>query len=388
MQRRSNEMRAMHAVVNAAIALCVIAIAPSATAEIVLSDPALTIEVSSSDGSAILEVPLADLIWDSDAQVLDWNPGQAIEFADQDGAVSLAVLESLQFDIERCGKIALSFNLRAGARDATVVVRSGLLEFPSIASDQAQARASAGFTLRDLDQDGSYLYGLPGDGTGACRAYYNGNPDFGARFAHLVAMISTGSGGTASASQSNPTVGYRSVGQEVQSCALELAFVISDHDRATVSASFDLAPDPDICGLDSDGDGVPDWLDGCPDNPELTQPGDDGCGAPSGDDDDGDDVEPDDQESPGDPIDDASPDDLPGGQPSSDDPRASLGNSNSSGASGSSGAAGSGDDVYIEQLDQLLGGGVAPCGAGIVSLLPVMILGLAGAKSGFGRRRI
>lgn len=361
------------------------ALIPSVAAEIVLSDPALSIEISSADGSAVLDVPSSDLVWDAGSERLYWNPGRAISFAE--GAVTLAVLESVQFEIERCGKIGLNLTLRAGVREVVVAARSGLLEFPVVAADQAQARASASFTLRDLDSDGSYVYGLPANGTGIYRAYYNGDPGNGRRFAHLVALISAGSGGTASASQSSPTVGYSLVGREVGSLAIELVFALSDHDRLSASTYFDLLPDPAICGQDSDGDGWPDWLDGCPENPDLIQPGDNGCEADDGG---GDILDPNDGSQPGSQPSDSNPSNEPtpagGSSPSGDKLSGSSPGIPGANHAGSGTVGDGGDAVLLEQVDQLVGGIAAPCGMGAAGLLPVMMLGLCGLKLG-GRNR-
>jgi hypothetical protein len=345
----------------AGICALILALSPTATADVALSTTALSIEVSSDSGSAILEVPRADLVWDADAQVLSWNPGGAVQIAD--GGVNLAVLESLQFAIQRCGKINLSLSIRAGAADIDVVARSGLLEFPAVAAGAAEAQAFASFTLRDLDSDGSCVSGLPADGTGIFRAYYNGDPDSGTRFAHLIALISAGSGGTASAFQSSPTVGYGPIGCEVYSLATELAFTLSDNDRLTASTSFDLIPKPDTCSFDWDEESWPDGYDGDHDAGQPDQPGD---GAPA-----------DQYVDPSADI--AQSDDgaSPSGQPDKPELADSSGDNppNESQTLGAS-----------IGLDQLPGGGVALCGAGMLGFLPLMLLGLAAARSTHQRR--
>ncbi|GAG15029.1 unnamed protein product, partial [marine sediment metagenome] len=111
----------------------------------------------------------------------------------------------------------------------------------------------------------------------AYRAHFNGAAPDGTMFAHLVALISV-SGGTASASQREPGSGYRAVGSAVSDMSAEVAFSLSAHDRLAGSTTFDVDPDPGDCGDDADGDGLPDWLDGCPDDPEKVDPGDCGCG--------------------------------------------------------------------------------------------------------------
>jgi hypothetical protein len=345
----------------AGICALILALSPAATADVALSNPALTIEVSSDSGSAVLEVSRADLIWDADAQVLSWNPGGAVQIAD--GAVNLAVLESLQFAIQRCGKINLSMSMRAGAGEIDVVARSGLLEFPAVAAGEAEARAFASFTLRDLDSDGSRVSGMPGDGTGIFRAYYNGDADSGARFAHLIALISTGGGGTASAYQSSPTVGYSPIGCEVHGLAVELAFTLSDHDRLSASTSFDLIPKPDTCIFDWDEESDPEWSEegSDPDQPDQYS-GD----APS----------------------DQYVDPSTGTTPPSDDKSPSIPADKPEHVDSSNGNVPNDLQTLSESisLDQLPGGGVALCGAGALGFLPLMLLGLAAARSARPRR--
>ena len=376
------------------LCMAIVVLPSNSVAEIALGDPALSVEVSSSAGAAVFELPLDEMIWDPSAQALEWDSSSAVELISDEGA-TLAILESLSFGIKGCSGFALNLRIRAGADDLVVKARSGLLEFPAISADVAQARASAGFSLRDLNLDGAMLYGLEGDGTGAGRFYYNGVPGEGVRFAHLVSMIACGGGGNASASQSNPLVGYAALNREARSLCVEVAFVLSDHDRATASLQYDLEPGPADCGLDSDGDGLPDWLDGCPENPNLTQPGEYGCDDgpnipgggvldPNGV------VEPRDPQSPSEPDKDPSlSGDSPGGdQLSGSGPGSpAFGEGGASGVSGIPGSSGDGETISPQQIDQLLGGVGAPCGAGMVGLLPLMILGVSGLKAGFGRRQ-
>jgi len=355
-------------------------IAPQATAEIAYPDVALRIEINSDAGAAVFEVALDDFAWDSGAQLLWWEAEEAIELIDPGSEVLLATLESAEFEIVDCSKINLNLGLLAGTENVTVVASSGLLEFPAIPADSAEARASASLFVRDLDGDGVYIMGEGGDGTGACRAYYNGDAQEGVRFTHLVSLVSAGNGGSASGSQSAPPAGYLAVNQEVWSMELTAAFVLSANDRAAAACSYDFNPDPEACELDTDGDGLPDWLDGCPEDPDKFVPGDNGCGVPEGEDPDDVVLDRDDEDSPADPV------------VQAPQPRDRTGDDKLSGDEGDPRAEPVTDSVTEPQLTGDDFGrpldGIAPsCGVGAVGMASLTCLGLAGCKLGGRNRR-
>jgi hypothetical protein len=301
------------------------------------------------------------------------------------------------------------------------VFRTGQLSFGSIAGDLAEGRATASFSLTDLDGDGAQMLGLGGVGMGAYRAYFNGVAPDGTLFAHLVALISV-SGGTASASQREPTFGYREMGSAVGDMSAEVAFTLTAYDRLTASTLFDIDPDPSDCGDDADDDGLPDWLDGCPDDAGKVEPGECGCGVPDIDsDDDGiadcmdncpDVANPGQEDADDDGVGDAceggaggddgysdsDPDEAePVGGPASDD-EASDADADDLGDAGDGPTWGPGWGSLFgfapaegaegdEVVDDWLGGFGSLCGFGAAGLLPLTLLGLGGCKVA-GRRRL
>ena len=374
----------------------------AAFGEVAISEVAVQIQAESASGSGAIDIGLESLVWDPATQSLWWEPDSALSIVDPATDAIIATLESAELQISDCSRMALSFQLLAGDSDTTVVLRAGMLSFDQIGSDVAEGRASASFTVRDLNGDGAVLLGEGGGGEGAFRAYYNGLAPDGTRFAHLVGLVSVGAGGTASASQSDPAAGYRSVGAAVEDMSVEAAFVLTAHDRVTAGTLFDIDPDPDDCAADADGDGIPDWADGCPDDPHKTQPGACGCGVADvdGDEDGVADCEdncpdvsnPDQEDADGDGVGDAcdlSPNS--GGDDSPGDPGVQEGDPDESeGADavgfGGSGAGGQDPEERAEQIGEFFGGFAAPCGVGVVGFLPLTLLGLAGYRAAGHRR--
>jgi hypothetical protein len=381
-------------------------------ADVTVADVAVQIQAESASGSGSVDIGLESLVWDAATQSLWWEPDSALPIVDPATAAVIATLESAELQISECSRIALSFQLLAGDSDATVVFRTGTLSFMSIDGEVAAGRATASFTVRDLDGDGAVLLGEGGGGAGAFRAYFNGPAPDGTRFAHLVGLVSVGAGGTATGSQSDPAVGYRAIGEVVDDMSVEVAFALTAHDRVVAGTLFDIDPDPDDCAADADGDGLPDWLDGCPEDPDKTEPGGCGCGVADADSD-GDGVadcddncpdlaNPDQEDVDNDGIGDEcdafiqpTEDDSP--LEPSDDPEPAEGDPDEPGNTGagagpdglqSSGADAGGQypEERIEQIEDLLGGIAAPCGLGMVGFLPFTLLGLAGYRTASRRR--
>ncbi len=384
--------------------------------EVAISEVAMQIQADNESGSASVEFGLELLAWDPETQSLSWELESSLDIVDPETDALIATLESAELRISDCSQITLDFQLLAGDSDTTVVFRTGLLSFGSIRSDVAEGRATASFTLRDLDGDGACLLGEGGGGEGVFRAYYNGLAPDGTRFAHLVGLVMVGAGGTATGSQSDPGAGHRSIGADVDDMSVEVAFVVTAHDRVSGGTLFDIDPDPDDCAADADSDGVPDWLDECPDDPGKAEPGDCGCGVADVDtDEDGvadcddncpESFNPDQADADGDGIGDACDalenlgDDQvssePGGpaddsdESPADDDNGGAPGLGSSGEGGDREAQGWGEEVGLvhEQVEELLTSGVAnPCGAGAAAVLPLTVLGLGGCKFG-ARRRI
>jgi hypothetical protein len=145
-----------------------------AWAETTLSEVAIQIEAESSSGAGTIDIGLESLVWDPETQSLGWEPDAAVSIVDSASGTVIATLESAELHISECSRITLGLQLLAGEDDTTFVLRSGKLSFAELRSDLAEGRATAAFTVRDLDGDGAVLLGEGGGGAGAYRAYYNG----------------------------------------------------------------------------------------------------------------------------------------------------------------------------------------------------------------------
>ena len=158
-------------------------------------------------------------------------------------------------------EIELNVGVISGESLTTFVIGSPLLTFSStIPASFAQGSAVASLTVTDGLGDGATLTGLGSVGSGAYRSYYNGYLAEGARFSHLVGLISVGPGGSATGSQSDPLVGFRPIGEDLYDASTEVAFTLTPVDLA-YAVTRSRFPEPEPCYGDVNGDGVVDLLD-------------------------------------------------------------------------------------------------------------------------------
>jgi hypothetical protein len=249
-------------------------------AEVTFHGDPLRIEVSSALGTGSYTVQLSDLVWSASAQSALWVRSAPLPIYDPESGRLLASFNSVTFRLVRGSRIDVNLSCRAGAADATIILHSGSLAFTTISSAAAQGMATATVSLADTDGDGVALAGVGPPGTGIHQSFINPESGPGSLFSTLLGSIAIGPGGSGSAIQSDPPSGYRLVGAAVSNMAVVLAFTLTADDIGSANSTFAIQPYPADVALDSDGDGRPDFIDGCPADPAKADPGLCGCGVP------------------------------------------------------------------------------------------------------------
>lgn len=192
--------------------------------------------------------------WDPDGLTYTWALTDPIPIPDDITGEPIAYcLEGrLVATTQNLCSMQLDMGVLAGDVDTEFTITAPELSFRPIPSVLAEARATASFTVDDIDPnpDFAYIVGLGTPGTGAFRAYIN-HGSF--RFSHLIGAVFASSGGTSTGSQFDPPVGFRPVGQLVESIRTEMAFRLTPNDVAFATTSFQL-PEPAPCPGDVDSD--------------------------------------------------------------------------------------------------------------------------------------
>lgn len=192
---------------------------------------AYIISASSASGNASWAVPAPT----GDNHYWDWSTTQRIEMRDPSSGNLVAVLNP---NNEGCSVhyvddpvIGLGFTVSAGAVATHFTISSGSLSFPVLAA--AEARASAAYTLTDLDGDGATL--TPASGPKSYTASYNG----GTTFATLVSGFTSPAFTSTGSSESSPAgPGFTPLGVGVSSMQADLEFTLSAHDMASGTTVF------------------------------------------------------------------------------------------------------------------------------------------------------
>ena len=246
--------------------LCFALIASSATVAVgftQISARIFDLSAINDNSIATFTVTFDEGIWDPQEQTLTWSLPEGVELYDDVSGEWVASLLNATLFVRMAGAGAIEMNvgLLSGPSNTTVIIGSPLVTFSeTIPANFAQARASASFTLTDAEGDGALLVGYGTPGSGAFRSYYNGYLSGGTRFTHLVGLISVDQGGTATASQADPAVGYREIGEAVSDFSTEIAFTVSPIDLAFATTASGM-PEPESCLGDINGDGHVDVSD-------------------------------------------------------------------------------------------------------------------------------
>jgi hypothetical protein len=213
--------------------------------------------VVSALGSADYVACFEEGVWDPEEQIFSWALPDEIELSDPFTGQWLATLTdaTVFVRIAGSGEIELNLGVISGPADTDVLIRSPLVTLAEpIPAGYARGRASTSITLTDGENDDAFIMGMGGDGSGIYQSFYNGFLTSGTRFTHLVGLIAIEGGGTVTASQSDPVVGYRRIQRAVRDLSAEIVFTISPLELAYATTTLGF-PEPPPCPGDLNGDG-------------------------------------------------------------------------------------------------------------------------------------
>ena len=209
-----------------------------ASADLVFSGNAFTVEASNDDGTGLLEVSVADLTYNPQLNRWTWSLPAPVDITNGSGDV-IAQVTSANVIYRGDPQIAFGFSAIAGGSTTTFVIASSLISFPVIPS--ALANASAGLTLTDGDGNGGTLQGLHAAG-GAYLAEYNGGTDF----AELVGPLNAPACGSVSDSDIVPLT---ALGTSVSSMNAWYYFSLTANDLASGTSNYQITPEPGAIGF-------------------------------------------------------------------------------------------------------------------------------------------
>ena len=227
-----------------------------------VSETLLSVTASSPTGVCSYSIPAEEGQWDPETQELTWTLADPVDFFDPDSGQLIASLMNGDLRVRATQDCAVDLNLevQAGPNDTGFIITSPLVSFDTVPVAYAEARATATFTVTHLSGPYACLIGLEGDGTGAFRVYHNGYAGDGIRFTHLVGAVCVDGGGTAEATQFDPSSGFRPVGTDVWGLSTEIAFTLTAGDRASATTITDM-PEPEPCPGDLFMDGFVNSVD-------------------------------------------------------------------------------------------------------------------------------
>jgi hypothetical protein len=131
--------------------------------------------------------------------------------------------------------VSMVVSVQAGSQPTTFTISSALLSFPLLTF--AEGRASAGFSVTDVDGDGALLTGIgdPSGSQGAYLAQYNGFAGTlsGTTFAEVIQTISADPFATTTAAEDVPVLGFTPILDPVGDISAVISFQLSANDIAS-----------------------------------------------------------------------------------------------------------------------------------------------------------
>lgn len=261
-----------------AVAVLLVVLGVSGSALGGSSEQVFVFQASNQSGTGTYVVRFEDGTWDPVYQKLAWALPAPTPIVDPTSGNTVCTLRSASVTNRRHCRLNLVFEVDAGSSATQIVVSSAELFFPELSATVAEGQTTGSLAASDLDNNGASVAALGPPGTGVVLAQLNGLVPEGTTFAGLVGGVTSGVGGTATSTQSDPPAGYRLTGCAVSSISLQVGLLLSANDRAHVFAKFWVRPEPS-CTDDNDGDGTPDCVDDCPGDFNKVEPGACGCGA-------------------------------------------------------------------------------------------------------------
>ncbi|MBW7904914.1 MAG: PEP-CTERM sorting domain-containing protein [Phycisphaerae bacterium] len=242
-----------------AVAVCVLITSAVSPASASISNVIFKVRAESSLGVAEQEFYFADGAYGPPG-TFNWtlaNSGGFTDLVDPNNNNIIAALEDASTTIVETPapgvpyRVRTGFVLIAGAEDTTFTITSALLGFATVDAADAQARTFANITLTDgPGGNGSHLDGLADGGNAVYIGHYNGLAPLGTLFAGLIGglTISPG-GGSASASEAQPPVGFTPLGVAVSSLSNGWKFSVTANDNVSGNGTMLILPEPGTLAL-------------------------------------------------------------------------------------------------------------------------------------------
>ncbi|MFH1749187.1 MAG: PEP-CTERM sorting domain-containing protein [Planctomycetota bacterium] len=242
---------------------CVLAVAAAMVAAVVasagISSIALRFEAVNALGSDDFEVGLEELSYNPTTGLYTWGLTFSEDLASSPGNI-IATLNSATLvigdDPANYPRIFINYEVQAGELAVEEFrVQSALVSFSEMLPELAAGRATAGFSITDVVNDGipAELQGLPSEdvpvGHGIHTAWHNGLYPTGTEFAHLVEFVDANYGGTNTANGKKPASGFLDIGAGLYDISVECGFSLTAGDLMSGNTTWTVTPEPATVGL-------------------------------------------------------------------------------------------------------------------------------------------
>lgn len=210
-----------------------------------ISQAIFTLQAVNDDGAASIAIDYAAGNWDPVNQRFTWQLAAPTPLLDGGATIATLNSASLTINYQPTLSVHVTLGARAGFSDTTFLMDSAVVSFASVPASTAAGAFLAGCTVADSGaNDGMWLYEPGLAGFGAFQACYNTNPDPEGVFSNLLALVGGSGGGTATASEIQPSSGYNPFNADVSDMTVCANFVLTDRDCVQANATFTLIPEP------------------------------------------------------------------------------------------------------------------------------------------------
>lgn len=234
-----------------ALMLCLVGTVSAAVADI--SNVVLRVQATNATGSGSFQAYLSQMTYNPGNQTWTWSLPTPVVIFDDVTFDPVATLNSATLTLRDnpalSSLVLMGFGVTAGTTETTFIIDSALVSFPTIPEPVAMGRASAGFSVTDVNGDGARIMGLGPPGTGMYTAQYNGFVPSGSTFSNLVAQVLAGPGGSGSGSQNDPPAGDRPMGAAVYDMSARAAFTLTAFDLGSATTLYRIVPEPATASL-------------------------------------------------------------------------------------------------------------------------------------------
>lgn len=231
-----------------------LSIGPAASGDILSGSFRLV--ATNATGTATLEIPVAAGIIDANG-TWRWNRTTSLPLVNTDSGLTVATLLNADILIRtgNTSEVLANLSVLSGTTDTTFTVETPKTTFRRVPTMVALGRATASFTVTDINANNAQISAIGPLGSGAYRGFFNGGAPNGMLFAQLVAIVFAGQRGTATGTQNDPPFGFRPVGTFVDDAQIMLGFVVTQGDRGSATTRIGFPDATSRCAGDIDTDG-------------------------------------------------------------------------------------------------------------------------------------